>query len=80
MKTQHISEAYDCPLTKKHVHVQVQLKQNSRCVAREPEVCSNIGECGCGVVQIIYGMSYKVDWKKCCLYPAIKEQKEYIEN
>lgn len=78
MNTQHISEAYDCPLTKKHV--QVQLRQNSKYVGREPEVCSNIGECGCGVVQIIYGMSYTVDWKKCCLYPVIKDQKKYIEN
>jgi hypothetical protein len=72
------SKAYDCPLTKKHV--QVQLKNNTQAFSREPEVCSNIGECGCGVVEIIYGMSYTVDWKKCCLYSTIKEHTDCLEN
>ena len=72
------SKAYDCPLTKKHV--QVQLKNKTQAVGREPEVCSNIGECGCGVVEIIYGMSYTVDWKKCCLYSTIQEQNSVLDN
>ncbi|WP_339135861.1 MAG: hypothetical protein WGN25_19085 [Candidatus Electrothrix sp. GW3-4] len=73
MQARHTtSKAYDCPLTQKHV--QVQLKKNTHAVGREPEVCSNIGECGCSVVEIIYGMSYTVDWKKCCLYSTIREQ------
>ena len=72
------STAYDCPLTKKHV--QVQLRNNTQAVGSEPEVCSNIGECGCSVVEIIYGMSYTVDWKKCCLYSTIKEQGSCLEN
>ncbi|RWX51587.1 hypothetical protein VU01_11124 [Candidatus Electrothrix marina] len=75
---QTTSKAYDCPLTQKHV--QVQLKNNAQAVSREPEVCSNIGECGCGVVKIIYGMSYTVDWKKCCLYSTIKKQTGRLEN
>ena len=67
------SKEYNCPLTKKHVFVQLG-KGNRRTVHREPVVCSHIGECGCDVVKIIYGMSYTVDWKKCCLYSFIKEQ------
>ncbi|MCI5148438.1 MAG: hypothetical protein D3916_03415 [Candidatus Electrothrix sp. MAN1_4] len=69
---------YDCPLTQKHVFVQ--LKGNRRTVPREPAVCSSIGECGCNVVEIIYGMTYTVDWKKCCLYSLIKEQGNGLEN
>ena len=61
------SKEYNCPLTKKHVFVQLG-KENRHTVHREPVVCSHIGECGCHVVEIIYGMSYTVDWKKCCLY------------
>ncbi len=69
MQAQHMtSKTYDCPLTKKHVQVQL----NSKAVDREPAVCSNIGQCGCDVVEIVYGMSYTVDWKKCCLYSTIK--------
>ena len=70
MQSQHIpGKAYSCPLAQTQVYVQ--LKQNIKNACQEPEVCSNIGECGCGVVQIIYGMSYTVDWKKCCLYSTI---------
>jgi hypothetical protein len=77
MQTQHMtSKAYDCPLTKKHVQVQL----NSQAMNREPEVCSNIGQCGCDVVEIIYGMSYTVDWKKCCLYSTIKQEGSSLEN
>lgn len=75
---QTTSKAYNCPLTKKHV--QVQLKSTPQAVDREPEVCSNIGACGCGVVEIIYGMSYTVDWKKCCLYSSLKEQGSCLAN
>ena len=75
---QTTSKTYDCPLTRKHVHVQ--LKNKARTAGQEPEVCSNIGECGCGVVKIIYGMSYTVDWKKCCLYSMLKEQYGGLEN
>lgn len=75
---QTTSKAYDCPLTQKHV--QVQLRNKTQAVGREPEVCSNIGECGCGVVEIIYGMSYTVDWKKCCLYSTIKKQTGCLAN
>ncbi len=79
MQAQHMtSKAYNCPLTKKHV--QVQLKRNAQAVDSEPEVCSSIGQCGCDVVEIIYGMSYTVDWKKCCLYSTIKEQESGLEN
>jgi hypothetical protein len=78
MQAQQTTKAYDCPLTKKHV--QVQLKRNTQAVGREPEVCSNIGECGCDVIEIIYGMSYTVDWKKCCLYSTIKKQGTCLEN
>ncbi|WP_339137238.1 MAG: hypothetical protein WGN25_04395 [Candidatus Electrothrix sp. GW3-4] len=79
MQARHrISKTYDCPLTKKHVHVQ--LKCGTQAVGKEPEVCSNIGECGCGVIKIIYGMSYTVDWKKCCLYSILKEQGCCLEN
>jgi hypothetical protein len=63
---QMINKEYDCPLTQKHVNLQIKQDQNSTC--DKPELCSNIGECGCGVVKIIYGMSYTVDWKKCSLY------------
>ncbi|MCI5141901.1 MAG: hypothetical protein D3909_09295, partial [Candidatus Electrothrix sp. ATG1] len=70
--------AYECPLTQKHVYVQ--LKSNTQAVSREPEVCSNIGECGCKVVEIVCGMSYAVDWKKCCLYSTIQEQCSGLEN
>ena len=73
MRARHTTgRIYSCPLVK--THVQVQLKKNRHAVGREPEVCSSIGECGCGVVEIIYGMSYTVDWKKCRLYSTIKEQ------
>ncbi|WP_446008072.1 hypothetical protein [Candidatus Electrothrix sp.] len=71
MQTQKMtSKAYNCPLTQKHVQVQL----NNQAMDREPEVCSSIGQCGCDVVEIIYGMSYTVDWKKCCLYSIIKGQ------
>jgi hypothetical protein len=61
-----INKEYDCPLTHKLVHLQIKQDQKSLC--DEPKLCSNIGECGCGVVKIIYGMSYTVDWKQCSLY------------
>ena len=71
-KTQRtINKEYDCPLTRKQVNVQIRQDQSSMC--NEPKLCSNIGECGCGVVKIIYGMSYTVDWKKCSLYSTITE-------
>ena len=70
------SKAYDCPLTQKNVLVQLSLEATSR----EPEFCSNIGECGCDVVEIIYGMIYSVDWKRCCLYSTIQEQGSCLEN
>ncbi|MCI5148979.1 MAG: hypothetical protein D3916_06255 [Candidatus Electrothrix sp. MAN1_4] len=77
MQAHHmISKAYDCPLTKQHVQVQL----NSQAMDKEPTVCSNIGQCGCGVVEIIYGMSYRVDWKKCCLYSTLQEQGRCLEN
>jgi hypothetical protein len=77
MQAQHMtSKAYNCPLTQKHVQVQL----NSQAVESEPTLCSNIGQCGCDVVEIIYGMSYTVDWKKCCLYSTIKEQGRGLEN
>lgn len=66
------SKEYDCPLTRKHVFVQ--LKGNRHTVPGEPAVCSSIGECGCDVVRIIYGMSYTVDWHKCCLYSQFKRR------
>ena len=69
---------YECPLTRKQVLVQ--LRKNAQTVGNEPEVCSNIGGCGCDVVRIIYGMSYTVDWKKCCLYSTIKEQASRLEH
>lgn len=79
---QTTSKAYNCPLTKKYVQVQLKStpKNTSQAVAREPEVCSNIGACGCGVVEIIYGMSYTVDWKKCCLYSSLQEQRSCLAN
>ncbi|MCI5145761.1 MAG: hypothetical protein D3923_09565 [Candidatus Electrothrix sp. AR3] len=63
---QMINKEYDCPLTHKHVQLQVKEQQGSQC--GQPEVCSNIGQCGCGVVEIVYGMTYQVNWKKCSLY------------
>ena len=66
-----IEKEYDCPLT--HKHVQLKMKQDAQKVYEEPECCSNIGQCGCNVVQIIYGMSYTVDWKKCSLYSSFTE-------
>ena len=72
------SKAYECPLTKKHVLVQ--LKGDTQSINSEPELCSNIGECGCDVVEIIYGMSYTVDWKKCCLYSTIREQGSSLDH
>lgn len=75
---QTISKAYKCPLTRKHVSVQ--LKGGPQDVGGDPELCSNIGACGCNVVEIIYGMSYTVDWKRCCLYSTIKEQCSCLEN
>jgi hypothetical protein len=63
-----IKKEYDCPLT--HKHVQLKMRQNAQEVCEEPECCSCVGQCGCNVVQIIYGMSYTVDWKKCSLYPS----------
>ncbi|WPD25060.1 MAG: hypothetical protein SD837_10950 [Candidatus Electrothrix scaldis] len=81
-KQQHLrpvnSKEYDCPLTKQHVFVQ--LNGNRHTVHREPVVCSNIGQCGCNVVELIYGMSYIVDWNKCCLYSLIKGQDCSREN
>lgn len=73
-----MNKAYNCPLTRKHVSVQI--KDSIQDIGREPEICSNIGECGCNVIEIIYGMSYSVDWKKCCLYSTIKEQSSSLEN
>ncbi|MCI5221253.1 MAG: hypothetical protein D3924_00870 [Candidatus Electrothrix sp. AR4] len=77
-QTQHmINKKYNCPLTHKHVNLQLKKiagRSRSTVCATEPELCSNIGECGCGVVKIIYGMSYTVDWKKCSLYSSITEQ------
>lgn len=72
------SKEYDCPLTRKHVFVQ--LKRNKHTVPEEPAVCSSIGECGCDVVQIIYGMSYAVDWNKCCFYTLFKGLDNGLEN
>ncbi|MCI5116201.1 MAG: hypothetical protein D3912_15585 [Candidatus Electrothrix sp. AX1] len=72
------SQGYDCPLTRKHVFVQ--LKGNKNSLPGEPAVCSSIGECGCNVVQIIYGMSYTVDWHKCCLYSLFKEQDSDLDH
>ncbi|MCI5142002.1 MAG: hypothetical protein D3909_09830 [Candidatus Electrothrix sp. ATG1] len=66
-----IKKEYDCPLTRKHV--QLKMRQNAQKVFNEPECCSNAGQCGCDVVQIICGMSYTVDWKKCSLYSSFKE-------
>ena len=79
MQAQHTtSKAYECPLTRKHVLVQ--LKGDKQASNSEPEACSNIGECGCDVVEIIYGMSYTVDWEKCCLYSAIRELGSSLAN
>lgn len=66
-----INKEYDCPLTRKHV--QLKMKQNAHKDKQKPECCSNVGQCGCTVVQIIYGMSYTVDWKKCSLYSSATE-------
>ncbi|MCI5144558.1 MAG: hypothetical protein D3923_03305 [Candidatus Electrothrix sp. AR3] len=63
---QMINKEYDCPLTNKHVQLQIKEQLGSTC--NEPKRCSNIGQCGCEVVEIIYGMSYQVNWKKCSLY------------
>lgn len=72
MRTRQTSgKMYDCSLTKKQVLVQ--LRENAQPVGDESPVCSNIGGCGCDVVEIIYGMSYTVNWKKCCLYSTIKQ-------
>ena len=66
-----IKKEYDCPLTRKHV--QLKMKQGAQHAFGEPECCSCVGQCGCDVVQIIYGMSYTVDWKKCSLYSSVRE-------
>ena len=66
-----IKKEYDCPLT--HKHVQLKMKQNVQQMCEEPECCSCVGQGGCDVVQIIYGMSYIVDWKKCSLYSSVAE-------
>ncbi|WP_339136348.1 MAG: hypothetical protein WGN25_00460 [Candidatus Electrothrix sp. GW3-4] len=66
-----IKKEYDCPLT--HQHVQLKIKQSAYEMRAEPECCSCVGQCGCDVVQIIYGMSYTVDWKKCSLYSSFTE-------
>ena len=63
-----IKKEYDCPLT--HQHVQLKIKKNTH--NDKPECCSNIGQCGCNVVRIIYGMSYTVDWKQCSLYSSVE--------
>jgi hypothetical protein len=49
------------------------MKQSAQKMCEEPECCSNVGQCGCDVVRIIYGMSYTVDWKKCSLYSSFTE-------
>jgi hypothetical protein len=68
-----INKACTCPLTKKHVnlHIKQTAQNNRRSACNEPALCSNIGECGCGVIKIVYGMTYSVDWKKCSLYSAV---------
>ncbi len=66
-----IKKEYDCPLT--HKHVQLKMRQNAQKMCEEPECCSCVGQGGCNVVQIIYGMSYIVDWKKCSLYSSFTE-------
>ncbi|MDU9047553.1 MAG: hypothetical protein Q3M30_01795 [Candidatus Electrothrix sp. Rat3] len=66
-----IKKEYDCPLT--HKHVQLQIKQGAQEMRDEPKCCSSVGQCGCDVVQIIYGMSYTVDWEKCSLYSSCME-------
>ena len=71
-----VREGYVCPLTGKRVTVQVKEMSSvvsENAVQREPEVCSNIGVCGCQVVEIVSGMSYQVDWRKCSLYQKITD-------
>ncbi|WP_446010268.1 hypothetical protein [Candidatus Electrothrix sp.] len=66
-----VKREYDCPLTHKHVHLKI--KQNIQEMCQEPQCCSCVGQGDCKVVQIIYGMSYTVDWKKCSLYSSFTE-------
>jgi hypothetical protein len=72
-----INKTYNCPAAQKHVDVLIKkdvLNQNHGSLCSQPESCSSIGECRCGVVQILFGMTYAVDWKKCQLYSQITEQ------
>jgi hypothetical protein len=72
-----ISRTFNCPAAKKYVNVQIKQNEQHRksCPAGlQPEACSSVGECSCGVVKILFGMTYAVDWKKCKLYEEITEQ------
>ena len=72
-----IRRTYNCPAANKRVQVHIKQDAQSRqdCpVCRQPQSCSSVGECSCGVVQILFGITYAVDWKKCQLYSQITEQ------
>jgi hypothetical protein len=74
MSTQSmISQAsYQCAAANKHV--QVTVKRNSLVVRRAPETCSGIGDCQCGVVRLVYGLTYEVDWQRCRFCSEMENQ------
>jgi len=65
MNTQTMTSqaSYRCAAANRHV--QVTITQRGQAACGTPETCSGIGDCQCGVLRLVYGMSYEVDWKRC---------------
>ncbi|WP_417914861.1 hypothetical protein [Candidatus Electronema sp. JM] len=65
MNTQRtVSQAsYRCAAANRHV--QVQIKPGSRTTRHVPQACSGIGDCQRGVVRLVSGITYEVDWQRC---------------
>lgn len=63
---------YRCAAANRNVHVHI--KRNSRSSRLALQSCTGIGECQCGVVKIVCGMTYEVDWKRCSFCSETERQ------